>query len=112
MKTSEAADGDSSNGNHDSGNSLPVTSLRTISSSNSITSHTNQPQGYVPIAAKGHKESVYALAMNDTGTLLVSGGTEKVYSYVVVTSINIFLSNDTNAFDTLEAFLFFPRTFH
>ncbi|KAI3745774.1 hypothetical protein L6452_08181 [Arctium lappa] len=76
-KTSEAADGDSSNGTNGSGNSLPVTSLRTISSSNSITSHTNQPQGYVPIAAKGHKESVYALAMNDTGTLLVSGGTEK-----------------------------------
>ncbi|XP_024961262.1 WD repeat-containing protein 48-like [Cynara cardunculus var. scolymus] len=76
-KTSEAADGDSSNVTNGSGNSLPVTSLRTISSSNSITSHTNQPQGYVPIAAKGHKESVYALAMNDTGTLLVSGGTEK-----------------------------------
>ncbi|KAE8695455.1 WD repeat-containing protein 48-like protein isoform 2 [Hibiscus syriacus] len=34
--------------------------------------------GYVPIAAKGHKESVYALAMNDSGSLLVSGGTEKV----------------------------------
>ncbi|XP_047954351.1 WD repeat-containing protein 48-like isoform X5 [Salvia hispanica] len=34
--------------------------------------------GYVPIAAKGHKESVYALATNDQGTLLVSGGTEKV----------------------------------
>ncbi|XP_042017252.1 WD repeat-containing protein 48-like isoform X2 [Salvia splendens] len=34
--------------------------------------------GYVPIAAKGHKESVYALATNDRGTLLVSGGTEKV----------------------------------
>ncbi|XP_024969147.1 WD repeat-containing protein 48-like isoform X2 [Cynara cardunculus var. scolymus] len=59
------------------GNSLPVTSMRTISSSNSISSHTNQPQGYVPIVAKGHKESVYALAMNDSGTLLVSGGTEK-----------------------------------
>lgn len=34
----------------------------------------------MPITAKGHKESVYALAMNDTGSLLVSGGTEKVYS--------------------------------
>jgi WD repeat-containing protein 48 len=32
---------------------------------------------YAPIPAKGHKESVYALAMNDSGTLLVSGGTEK-----------------------------------
>jgi hypothetical protein len=36
------------------------------------------PNSYVPIPAKGHKESVYALAMNDTGTVLVSGGTEKV----------------------------------
>ncbi|CAK9201146.1 unnamed protein product [Sphagnum troendelagicum] len=35
------------------------------------------PNSYVPIPAKGHKESVYALAMNDTGTVLVSGGTEK-----------------------------------
>ncbi|XP_022896402.1 WD repeat-containing protein 48-like isoform X3 [Olea europaea var. sylvestris] len=34
--------------------------------------------GYTPISAKGHKESVYALATNDRGTLLVSGGTEKV----------------------------------
>ncbi|KAL0350647.1 UNVERIFIED_CONTAM: WD repeat-containing protein 48 [Sesamum radiatum] len=34
--------------------------------------------GYVPLAAKGHKDSVYALATNDCGTLLVSGGTEKV----------------------------------
>ncbi|MFS8006586.1 putative transcription factor WD40-like family [Helianthus anomalus] len=73
-KTSEVAVGDSSIGINGSG---PVTSLRSISSSNSITSHTNQPQGYVPISAKGHKESVYALAMNDSGTLLVSGGTEK-----------------------------------
>lgn len=35
-------------------------------------------QGYTPITAKGHKESVYALAMNDTASILVSGGTEKV----------------------------------
>lgn len=35
-------------------------------------------QGYTPITAKGHKESVYALAMSDTATILVSGGTEKV----------------------------------
>lgn len=34
-------------------------------------------QVYAPIAVKGHKESVYALAMNDAGTVLVSGGTEK-----------------------------------
>ncbi|KAJ6305761.1 hypothetical protein OIU78_021151 [Salix suchowensis] len=45
-------------------------------SSNSISVHTTQ--GYVPVGAKGHKESVYALAMNDSGTRLVSGGTEKV----------------------------------
>lgn len=71
-------DEDCSNGISSSGNSLSITSLRTISSSNSISLHTTQSQGYVPIAAKGHKESVYALAMNDNGTLLVSGGTEKV----------------------------------
>nr|GEV58341.1 hypothetical protein [Tanacetum cinerariifolium] len=76
-KTSDVAVGESSKGMNASGNSVPVTSLRTISSSNSITAHTDQPQGYVPIAAKGHKESVYALAMNESGTLMVSGGTEK-----------------------------------
>lgn len=69
---------DCSTGINGSGNSLPVTSLRTIGSSNSISAHTSQSQGYIPIAAKGHKESVYALAMNDSGNLLVSGGTEKV----------------------------------
>ncbi|KAK6152722.1 hypothetical protein DH2020_012361 [Rehmannia glutinosa] len=58
--------------------SLPNTSLRPISSSSNISVHSTQCQGYVPIAAKGHKESVYALATNDRGTLLVSGGTEKV----------------------------------
>ncbi|KAL2623623.1 hypothetical protein R1flu_003828 [Riccia fluitans] len=35
------------------------------------------PQDYAPILAKGHKESIYALSMNDAGTTLVSGGTEK-----------------------------------
>ena len=60
--------------------SLPSTSLRPINSSNNISVHATQSQGYVPIAAKGHKESVYALATNDRGTLLVSGGTEKVSS--------------------------------
>ncbi|CAK8544727.1 unnamed protein product [Lathyrus sativus] len=59
-------------------NSLPSTNLRNISSSNSISLHTTQTQGYIPIAAKGHKESVYALAMNEGGSILVSGGTEKV----------------------------------
>ncbi|KAJ4719586.1 WD repeat-containing protein [Melia azedarach] len=77
-KSSDTMEDDCANGINGSGNSLPITSLRTISSSNSISAHTNQSQGYVPIAAKGHKESVYALAMNDSGTLLVSGGTEKV----------------------------------
>lgn len=67
-----------SNGINGAGNPLPMTSLRTISSSNSISMHSSQSHGYVPVAAKGHKESVYALAMNDSGTLLVSGGTEKV----------------------------------
>lgn len=57
---------------------LPISGLRPMSSSSSISLHTTQSHGYSPIAAKGHKESVYALAMNDTGTLLVSGGTEKV----------------------------------
>ncbi|XP_044482819.1 WD repeat-containing protein 48-like isoform X1 [Mangifera indica] len=77
-KPSDAMEEDCSNGVNGFGNSLPITSLRTISSSNSISVHTSQSHGYVPVAAKGHKESVYALAMNDSGTLLVSGGTEKV----------------------------------
>jgi WD repeat-containing protein 48 len=70
-------DDDASNGVNSSGNSLPMTSLRTIGSSNSISMQA-QTEGYIPVAAKGHKESVYALAMNEGGTLLVSGGTEKV----------------------------------
>ncbi|GJN13710.1 hypothetical protein PR202_gb00446 [Eleusine coracana subsp. coracana] len=57
------------------GNSGPaLTTLCNVSSS--ITSN-GQSHAYSPITAKGHKDSVYALAMNDTGTLLVSGGTEK-----------------------------------
>ncbi|KAG4937996.1 hypothetical protein JHK82_045803 [Glycine max] len=71
-------DDDNSNDINVSGNSLPMTSLRNISSSSSISMHTTQSKGYNPIVAKGHKESVYALAMNEGGTLLVSGGTEKV----------------------------------
>ncbi|KAI5566592.1 hypothetical protein POPTR_013G033800v4 [Populus trichocarpa] len=77
-KSGDAMEDDCSNGVNGSANSLPVTSLRTISSSNSISAHTSQSHGYVPVGAKGHKESVYALAMNDSGTRLVSGGTEKV----------------------------------
>ena len=76
-KSGDAMEDDYLNGVNGSTNSLPMTSLRTISSSNSISVHTTQ--GYVPIGAKGHKESVYALAMNDSGTRLVSGGIEKVY---------------------------------
>ncbi|XP_034917913.1 uncharacterized protein [Populus alba] len=75
-KSGDAMEDDCLNGVNGSTNSLPMTSLRTISSSNSISVHTTQ--GYVPIGAKGHKESVYALAMNDSGTRLVSGGIEKV----------------------------------
>jgi WD repeat-containing protein 48 len=58
----------------------PMSSLRVVSSSNNITGSNNHgnPNGYSPITAKGHKDSVYALAMNDAGTILVSGGTEKV----------------------------------
>lgn len=60
------------------GNSGPaLTTLCNVSSN--ITSN-GQSHAYSPITAKGHKDSVYALAMNDTGTLLVSGGTEKVSS--------------------------------
>ncbi|KAK8477056.1 hypothetical protein V6N11_070884 [Hibiscus sabdariffa] len=77
-KSSDVMEDDCSNGINGSANSLSISSLRTISSSNSIAAHTTQCHGYVPIAAKGHKESVYALAMNDSGSLLVSGGTEKV----------------------------------
>ncbi|KAI8015360.1 WD repeat-containing protein 48 [Camellia lanceoleosa] len=77
-KTSDATENDYSNGVNGLGNSVPITSARTISSNNSISLHMTQSHGYVPIAAKGHKESVYALGMNDSGTLLVSGGPEKV----------------------------------
>ncbi|KAK8545446.1 hypothetical protein V6N13_066728 [Hibiscus sabdariffa] len=79
-KSTDVMEDDCSNGINGSANSLPISSssLRTISSNNSLTAHTTQCHGYVPIAAKGHKESVYALAMNDSGSLLVSGGTEKV----------------------------------
>ncbi|MBA0852980.1 hypothetical protein Goshw_012115 [Gossypium schwendimanii] len=69
---------DCSIGINGSANPLTISSLRTVSSNNSINASTTQCHVYVPITAKGHKESVYALAMNDSGTLLVSGGTEKV----------------------------------
>ncbi|CAL0302251.1 unnamed protein product [Lupinus luteus] len=71
-KCNDATVDDSSNGTKGSGN------LHTVGSSSNICVHTTQTEGYIPIAAKGHKESVYALAINEGGTVLVSGGTEKV----------------------------------
>ncbi|KAK1276618.1 hypothetical protein QJS04_geneDACA003771 [Acorus gramineus] len=78
-KSVDSMEDGSSNGVISPGSSgLPITSLRTIGSSSNISLHASQSHGYSPVAAKGHKESVYALAMNESGTLLVSGGTEKV----------------------------------
>ncbi|TYI70911.1 hypothetical protein E1A91_D08G256700v1 [Gossypium mustelinum] len=77
-KSSDVMEDDCSIGINGSANPLTISSLRTVSSNNSINASTKQCHVYVPITAKGHKESVYALAMNDSGTLLVSGGTEKV----------------------------------
>ncbi|XP_020105362.1 WD repeat-containing protein 48 isoform X2 [Ananas comosus] len=73
-KTADSTEDDVSNGN----TMQPMTSLRCGGTNNNISANNSQSRGYSPIAAKGHKESVYALAMNDSGTLLVSGGTEKV----------------------------------
>ncbi|KAJ3670938.1 hypothetical protein LUZ60_008364 [Juncus effusus] len=66
-------------------------SLRVVNSTNNLTMNSNinndssnKSQGgsgngmYSPVCAKGHKDSVYALAMNESGSILVSGGTEKV----------------------------------
>ncbi|CAO2837148.1 unnamed protein product [Amaranthus hypochondriacus] len=77
-KSNDSTEEEASNGISGGGSNLPITSLRTINSSNNISLNSTPNHGYVPIAAKGHKESVYALAMNDSGTILVSGGTEKV----------------------------------
>ncbi|XP_057733258.1 uncharacterized protein LOC130948522 isoform X1 [Arachis stenosperma] len=77
-KCNDIMDDENSNVINGSCNSKSTTALRSSSSSNSISLHSTQTEGYIPIAAKGHKESVYALAMNEVGTLLVSGGTEKV----------------------------------
>lgn len=77
--------------------------------------HATQSQGYVPIAAKGHKESVYALATNDRGTLLVSGGTEKVSSgclsgmliniiiIIIISSSHVKGLSSDNSFHSLSA---------
>ncbi|ESW19117.1 hypothetical protein PHAVU_006G097800 [Phaseolus vulgaris] len=77
-KSNDTTVDESSNGINGSGNLLPLTSLRTVNSSTNMSMNTNQSQGYIPTAAKGHKDSVYALATNESGTILVSGGTEKV----------------------------------
>ncbi|XP_015060688.1 WD repeat-containing protein 48 [Solanum pennellii] len=76
-KSGDATEEDCSNGVNGSGSSLPMTSIRPICSGNNISLQTHS-QVYIPVTAKGHKESVYALAMNESGSLLVSGGTEKV----------------------------------
>ncbi|GJM87923.1 hypothetical protein PR202_ga03929 [Eleusine coracana subsp. coracana] len=76
-KSVDAKEDELPNGN--SGSAL--TTLCNVSSN--ITSN-GQSHAYSPITAKGHKDSVYALAMNDTGTLLVSGGTEKVLSIRII----------------------------
>lgn len=67
-----------SNGINGAGNSLVMTGSLTISPNNNLSTATSQCQGYSPVSAKGHKGSVYALAMNEGGALLVSGGIEKV----------------------------------
>lgn len=80
-KCNDTMDEDHSNGTNASGNS---SLLKTAKSSNNIPMNTTQIEGYIPIVAKGHKESVYALAMNEGGTLLVSGGTEKVKHDILI----------------------------
>ena len=86
-KSNDSIEEEASNGISGSGSNLPITSLRTINSSNNISLNSTPNHGYVPIAAKGHKESVYALAMNDSGTILVSGGTEKVWLMLMLVSL-------------------------
>jgi hypothetical protein len=50
------------------------TTIRSTNAINGASLHTSQLQSYTPITAKGHKEFIYTLAMNDVGTLLVSRG--------------------------------------
>ncbi|XP_047329422.1 golgin subfamily A member 6-like protein 22 [Impatiens glandulifera] len=76
-KSTDAVEDDHANGVVCLGNS---NGLHSIGSSNNISLHPTPSHGYVPIAAKGHKESGYALAMNDNGNLLMSGGIKKVPS--------------------------------
>ncbi|GMI88807.1 LATERAL ROOT STIMULATOR 1 [Hibiscus trionum] len=77
-KSSDEMEDGCSNGINGSANSLTTSSLQKVSSNSNTSANTTRCHGYVPITAKGHKESVYALAMNASGTVLVSGGTEKV----------------------------------
>ncbi|XP_074320865.1 uncharacterized protein LOC141657503 [Silene latifolia] len=77
-KSNDGTEEESLKGINGGAGTVPITSIRSINSSNNISSHSPPSHGYVPISAKGHKESVYALAMNDSGSILVSGGTEKV----------------------------------
>ncbi|KAL4304405.1 hypothetical protein GQ457_10G013750 [Hibiscus cannabinus] len=76
-KSSDEMEDGCSIGINGSGSSLTTPSLGTVSSNSNTGANTTQVHGYAPITAKGHKESVYALAMNASGTVLVSGGTEK-----------------------------------
>ncbi|KAJ3704074.1 hypothetical protein LUZ61_007779 [Rhynchospora tenuis] len=81
IKSSDTTPEDENVTNGNSGVPLgaPMSTLRVVSSTNNITaSNHGNPNGYSPMSAKGNKDSVYALAMNDAGTILVSGGTEKV----------------------------------
>ncbi|KAK9732765.1 hypothetical protein RND81_04G020300 [Saponaria officinalis] len=77
-KSNDCTEEESFKGINGGTDTLSLTGALTINSSNNISSHSTPRHEYVPTAAKGHKESVYALAMNDSGSILVSGGTEKV----------------------------------
>jgi hypothetical protein len=59
---------------------LPVPSLDFLrgSSAGAGPMASVRDEGYHPVPCKGHKQSVYALAINEAGTLLVSGSTENV----------------------------------
>ena len=41
------------------------------------------------IPLRGQNDSVYSLAMNDSGTVLVAGGTDKVHVQCMSTHINV-----------------------
>ncbi|CAJ1976197.1 unnamed protein product [Sphenostylis stenocarpa] len=109
-KCNDRMDDDNSNGTDRFGNSLPNTSLPTTNSSNNnISTNTAQTQEYIPIVAKGHKESVYALAMNEGGTILVSGGTEKVNYGILVRFLTCVASDVTFGYKNVVR-VWDPRT--